>query len=296
MMAVSSFSSFKYILLFFTFLSFTLNAQNPKKVKLPWKLHEISGLYLEDSNTFWWHNDSGGKPILYQTNNKGKIKDSLVLQQLKNKDWEDLTHDQNGTFFIGDFGNNCNCRKDLKIYIYKPEDQYLDSIQFHYPDQTAFPPSKPFRNFDMEGFFFHQDSLHLFSKNKLWHGNYFTKHYVLPAAPGAYTAALRDSIYLKNRVVTGASISEDGEKVVLVSYYFKKWLGFIPTSKASIFIFKDYDEGHYLQGTKIKQGIPPYFIATQYESIDFLNKEAVYVGSEKTLFIRPRAKLVILKD
>jgi hypothetical protein len=296
-MAVSRPSTALQLIVFiFSLISWSANAQTPKKMKLPWKLHEISGLYLENSDSFWWHNDSGGKPILYQTNKKGKIKDSLVLHQLKNKDWEDLTHDQKGTFYIGDFGNNCNCRKDLKIYIYRPEDQFLDSIQFHYPDQTAFPPSKAFRNFDMEGFFYHQDSLHLFSKNKLWHGNYFTKHYVLPANPGQYTAELRDSIYLKNRVVTGASISKDGEKVVLVSYYFKKFLGFIPTSKASIFIFKGYEEGHYLQGTKIKQVIPPFFIATQYESIDFLDKERVYVGSEKTVFIRPKAKLVILKE
>ncbi|MCB0641428.1 MAG: hypothetical protein KDC44_07295 [Phaeodactylibacter sp.] len=288
---------FKHMLLLLLLpLCLPLHAQAPKKIKLPWTLHEISGLYLEDAHTFWWHNDSGGRPILYQTNQKGVLKDSIVLAQLHNKDWEDLTHDHAGTFYIGDFGNNCNCRKDLKIYLYRPADQYLDSILFDYPDQTAFPPSKAYRNFDMEGFFWHQDSLHLFSKNKLWYGNYFTKHYELPARPGTYTAELRDSLYLKNRVVTGATISEDGETVVLVSYYFKKWLGFLPTSRASIFVFRDFEDGQYLKGHKEKQVIPPFFIATQYESVDFLNKDAVYVGSEKTLFIRPRAKLIILRD
>lgn len=267
----------------------------PKKINYPHLLEEISGLHLQAPDAMWWQNDSGNRPVLYQTDRSGAIRDSMVLA-VPNKDWEDLAHDHKGTFFIGDFGNNCNCRRDLKIYLYRPADNHLDSINFHYPDQTAFPPSKPHRNFDMEGFFYHNDSLHLFSKNHWKHGDFMTKHYVLPAKPGNYTAILRDSLDLKNRVVTGAAISQDGATVALVAYRFRKLLGFIPNSAASVFIFRGFEEGYYLQGDRYKQVIPPFFIATQYEAIDFLDSRSVYVGSERTLFIRPRAKLIILKE
>ena len=119
---------------------------------------------------------------------------------LKNTDWEDLTHDNNGNLYIGEFGNNANKRRDLKIYIYNLRTQDLDSILYAYPDQTQFPPAPEYRNFDMEGFFWHQDRLHIFSKNKFRKGNYYTKHYTLSAQAGEQNLQLRDSILLKNRI------------------------------------------------------------------------------------------------
>jgi hypothetical protein len=272
----------------------SLTAQADKKFKLPQALNEASGLIIQAADQFWWQNDSGHPAILYQTDGEGQLTDSIPLP-LVNRDWEDLTHDYNGTWYIGDFGNNCNCRKNLRIYTYQPETGKLDSILFSYPDQTAFPPAPAYRNFDMEGFVWFKDSLHLFSKNQLKVGNYYTKHYTLPASPGSYVAQLRDSIFLKKRVVTAAAISPDGEQLILLSYNFNRLLGFIPTSSASLFSFRAFEDSNFFSGTMDRYGIPPFFIATQMEAVDFWDQQTLYIASEKTAFIKARAKRYRLK-
>lgn len=264
----------------------------PRKFKLPNILEEVSGLYLQDAQHWWWLNDSGNSPDLFTTNQQGDSLKIIPVPGVKNQDWEDLTADQDGNIYIGEFGNNCHCRENLKIYRYHPGSGQLDSILYHYEDQTAFPPGAAWKNFNMEGFFWHQDTLHLFSKNQLQTGNYFTKHYVLPAQPGTQVASLRDSLFLKKRVVTGAAISADGKKVALIAYNFKRLFGFIPISGASVFTLEDYPQGHYLQGKLEKHPVPPFFLSTQYESIDFWDASTVYIASERTVFIKPRARKI----
>lgn len=283
------------LILTFPFLSSAQKTKLPKRFKLPSELKEVSGLYIKNQNEFWWHNDSGDEPILYQTNAKGKLTQTIIFDKIKNIDWEDLTHDDKGNIYIGDFGNNRNARKDLKIYIYHLENKSLDSIEFTYPDQTQFPPPSEQCNFDMEGFFWYKNQLHLFSKNRLNVGNGFTKHYTLEDQPGKQDAILKDSIYLKNRVVTAAAISPDCKTIALLSYTFKKRKGFIPKSKASVFVIRDFEGTDFLKGKIKRQKVPVFIVATQYESLDFLDNRNVFIASEKTKFIKQKGKRLRLK-
>ncbi len=266
-----------------------------KCFRLPPDLKEVSGLYLESGNSFWWLNDSGWDPILFNTNGRGELIDSICFPQLKNVDWEDLTSDDRGNIYIGDFGNNNNNRKDLRIYIYNKESEKLDSILYTYPDQKLFPPPLAFRNFNMEGFFWHKNKLHLFSKNRRGVGSYYTKHYTLTDQAGQQVATLKDSIYLKKRIVTGAAISPDGASVALLTYNFKKILGFLPNFSSTIYILRNFEEDNFLSGKLTKRRTPSFLIATQWESIDFLNNKTVYVASEQTAFIKPKVKRARLR-
>lgn len=274
-----------------------LQAQNniPKKFKLPKEILEASGLYYAGKDSLWWLNDSGNPPELFLTDQKGHLKQTVLLPAV-NRDWEDLTADNQGNIYIGEFGNNQNKRQDLRIYIYHPSTNALDSILFSYPDQHAFPPAPGQCNFDMEGFFWHNDSLHLFSKNRLLKGNYYTKHYTLPAHPGNFVAALKDSVYLKNRVVTAAAISPDNQTVALLAYYFKKCLGFIPISRATVFTFQNFDNTHFLKGKVNKKRVGKFLIPTQFECLDFIDNQRVYIASERTPLFKQQAKLVKLKS
>jgi len=260
--------------------------KTPKSFKLAPELEEASGLYIESADKLWWLNDSGDLPKLYQTNERGKLTKTIHLDKISNRDWEDLTFDDAGNIYIGDFGNNKNARKDLKVYIYHPENETLDSIQFSYPDQSQFPPPKNERNFDMEGFFWLNGQLHLFSKNR---GNFYTKHYILEAKEGEQIAVLNDKINLKDRIVTAAAISPDKKTVALIAYIYKKRKP-IPYSKASIFYFTDFEGTDFLKGKMTKVKVPSFIASTQYESIDFLDNKTVIVASEKTKFIRQKAK------
>ncbi len=215
----------------------------------------------------WLLNDSHNPSDLFRFDPiEGKILEVRHLP-VQNFDWEDLSHDTEGNLYIGDFGSNYNKRKNLRIFRYNPSTGALDSILFRYPDQTAFPPARVEDwNFNCEALVYYQDSLHIFSKNS-FKGNFYTKHYVLPAKPGEYVAELRDSIRLKNRVVTGAAISQDQKTFVLTGYIIGKHFGFLPFTRASAMYFTEFTGSHFLQGNQQWKRLPKCLISRQFESI-----------------------------
>lgn len=281
----------RYALLLGLILSVViLRAQDrPKKhFRLPDVLKEVSGLHYAGPDSLWWLNDSGNSPTLYLTNGVGEIKDQIRLP-IRNVDWEDLTGDDKGRLYIGDFGNNRSLRRDLKIYVYEPASGALDSIAFRYPDQSDYNGTSATQSFNVEGFFWHQDSLHLFSKSKLPKSNYLTKHYVLSQEGEEQVAELRDSIVLKKRAVTAAAIDPTTGRVALLSYYYKIVLGFWPVSKASVYFFEDYPAGYFLRGKQSRKKAS-CLLSLQYESLDFVDDKYLYIASEQTKFFRPRVK------
>lgn len=186
--------------------------------RLPAPIAESSGLAPGDSaGLVWTHGDGGTLATLYQASVAGRLRGTLPLAPLPNHDWEELTRDPAGRFYIGDFGNNRNDRRDLAIYRVTPGPgrPRVDTIAFRYPDQTAFPPAPTRRHFDCEAMLFYHDTLHLFTKDR---GRaHRTRYYVVPAWPGHHVASLRDSLRLRT-LVTGAALSPDGRQVALLGY------------------------------------------------------------------------------
>lgn len=252
------------------FLPIFLSAQNaalPRRSKLPAVLKEVSGMVCTPQGDVWLMNDSHNPADLFRYDPlQNKVLETRRLP-VPNRDWEDLANDGQGNLYIGDVGNNYNRRKDLRIYRYNPATRALDSILLRYPDQQDFAPAdKRHWNFNCEAVVFFQDSLHLFSKNT-FQGNFYTKHYVVPARPGSYVAELRDSFYLKDRVVTGASLSRDGRTLALTSYIIGKRLGFLPFTKATVYYFSGFRGSNFLHGKKTARRLPKFLIARQYESV-----------------------------
>ncbi len=273
---------FSTLLLLFSSISIWAQERPPSCVPLPPVLEEVSGLVYQHPDSLWWHTDSGGEASLYRTNEQGELLEVAPLPNTINRDWEDLTSDDGGNFYVGDFGDNRRRRTDLRIYRFDPSSGNLDSILFYFPEN---------RHFDTEAFFWHQDSLHLFTKSAMnvkWRTTY---HYVLPATPGEYQAILRDSLQLRKRSVTAAAIDPLTGDVVLLAYHYTKWLGFIPHSAANVYYLRNYPDHHYLQGD-IRAKRISFLLATQYESVDFLNDRYILTASEKTAFIRARGKRV----
>ena len=187
--------------------------------RLPAPIRESSGLARGDSaGLVWTHGDGGTPATLYQASLAGRLRGALPLAPLVNHDWEELTRDPAGRFYIGDFGNNRNDRRDLAIYrvtVGTAGQPQVDTIAFRYPDQTAFPPPPARRHFDCEAMVFYNDSLHLFTKDRS--RAHRTRYYVVPARPGRYVAVLRDSLRLRT-LVTGAALSPDNRRVALLGY------------------------------------------------------------------------------
>jgi hypothetical protein len=253
-----------------------------RRFRLPPELVEVSGLVVVSPDSLWWHNDGGDQARLLLTDGRGRLLHTVALPGAVNRDWEDLTIDPVGRLYIGDFGDNRRSRNDLAIYRYHPHTGALDSFRFSYPQD---------RHYDVEAFFWHRDSLHLFTKDRLSGLAFTTHHFALPdhsAAP--VVAQWRDSLNLRRRVVTGAALRAQGGEVALVAYNFGRWLGFIPHSSASLFVLSDYPDGRYLRG-QVRRRRMSCIIATQYESVDFIpNSPFVLTASEKTLFIPAKAR------
>ncbi len=239
---------------------------------LPTQVIETSGLAFFD-NQLWTHNDAGNEDKIYQIDTTdGTILNTVIIANSNNEDWEDLAEDDTH-LYIGDFGNNDGDRMDLKIY--KVLKSQLASgiataevIEFSFSDQIDFTPSNNNTDYDCEAFFFHNDSLHLFSKN--W-ADQRTRHYVMPSEPGSYIAQLRESMDVQG-LITGADISDDGV-VGLIGYNFSgvniAWLCF------------DYQGTNFFSGNKRKISLGLALENSQTEAITFREGGYGYVSSEQ---------------
>lgn len=175
---------------------------------------ESSGLCpAPQAGAYYSFGDGGNSPVLYKIDGAGKALGSLELG-VTNTDWESLTRDDQGNYYLGDCGNNESQRRDLTIYRLRPDQpNQVGSITFRYPDQNEFPPRKKERNFDCEAIVWQAGQVYLFTKDQ---GQERTsKVYAVPARAGDYTAKLITSLAIPGQV-TDATLSPDGHRLILL--------------------------------------------------------------------------------
>ncbi len=246
--------------------------------RLPASLRESSGILTYNGSTVWTHNDGGGDPTLYEIDvQSGGLLRIVTLAGVKNIDWEDLTKDERGNVFIGDFGNNRQNRKNLCIHkIENPlplaasATVLSERIGFSYSDQREFPPQKKAQNFDCEAFVYYRDSLYLFTKNHSQPYSGYTKMYRLPAVEGEYVAELVDSFKTGNTAattfITSAAISPNGKQLALLS-------------SDKVFLFSNWKGANFFQGDLRKI---PLGTLSQKEAICFSTNWTLWIGDERT--------------
>jgi len=243
---------------------------------LPSVLNETSGIEKTGANIFWSHNDSGGQPALYKFDSSGTLLKTLTISNATNVDWEDLALDSLNNMYVGDFGNNNNNRSvansnGLKIYKISNPNSISGTtvnagiINFEYADRNFSAPANN-HNFDMEGFFHFNDSLHLFTKNRTSPTNGWIKHYVLPCIPGTFIASVVDSFNNGGVRICSADISPNKKRVALLAND-KIWL--FSCFKGSKFIST---------GTNTVLTLP----LTQKESVVFATDSIIYITDEFT--------------
>ena len=243
---------------------------------LPGKISESSGLTSFDQNHVWTIEDSGNKDEIYKIDFNGKVVKELEVKNAKNRDWEDLTSDKKGNFYIGDFGNNRNKRKDLVIYkLPNPEKEKGDKIdaekiRFSYPEQKDFPPKKSKLYFDAEAFFHWNGFLYIITRNRStpFDGKAFM--YKVPDVAGTYEAQKVGETILclepQSRCeVTSATISKNGKQVILLTY-------------SALWVFEDFDQEEFWKGTMTKIYLKAH---SQQESVTFLNDNTLLISDER---------------
>ncbi len=205
-----------FVCSFFLFLGATV-----KKIgDVPEELKEISGWDFLNDSTIVAHNDSGNEAKLYVLNLDGSIRHKCELKDTKNTDFEDITCDDSGFVYLGDFGNNSNDRKNLVIYkinakkIADNKDVEPKKIHIAFKEQTAFPPNESDFHYDCEAMAWKNDSLYLFTKCRSVPFDGKCMIYQFPTKPGNYKLKKKHYIVVGKRdmyrdAITAADFHEN---------------------------------------------------------------------------------------
>jgi hypothetical protein len=258
---------------------------------LPKNLKEVSGIsYSSDTNLLWTLEDSGNANKIYGLTSEGKIKHEVEISGVKNVDWEDITEDQQGNIYVGDFGNNNNDRKDLCIY--KIDKLSLSSkeavpaykVTFSYPEQQSFPPKKKEMFFDVEGFFEFKGSFYLFTKNRSKGFDGTTFMYKVANKAGNQVAQklaeFKTCDNFNNCAITSAAISPDQSKVVLLCH-------------DKLFLFENFQNDAFLNGNVKELDLKHN---SQKEAVCFKDNNNLLIADEKTKSIGGNVYTVKISD
>jgi len=243
-----------------------------KKFKLPSALEESSGLIKVD-NKLWTMNDSGGKPELYQIDERrGGIVKTFRVNNASNRDWEDIAYDDNYVY-IGDFGNNRGNSKALKIYkiprasLRSQKSARAEVIRFSYSDQKDFRSRPRKTNYDCEAMVAYHGKLYLFSKD--W-GDHKTRLYELSETAGKQVARYI-STFNTQGMVTGASMNKELDILILTTYS--------SLLNVNLWVFKNFRGENFFSGDYKKLHLHNP-LAGQIEGVTFTDNYKAYLSSE----------------
>lgn len=188
------------------------------------EIDESSGIVKsrQFEDVYWTHNDSGDRARIFAITAKGELIREVNVLGAENVDWEDLTIDNSGLLYIADTGNNANKRKDLAIYVVPEPNPFesdqvsvLKRVPFSYPDQEAFPDPDN-RNFDCEAIAWSEGILYGWTKHR---SDRRTKLYRFgPLEHEVAQTLTKISEFEIDGAVTGADITPDGRKLLLLCY------------------------------------------------------------------------------
>ena len=232
-------------------------------IGLPSSVNETSGLELFGDYLIT-HNDKGDKAKLYIINQKGKKVMEIQLNQLKNKDWEDLASDSK-YFYIADIGNNYATRENLKIYILDHDFFHQGTISIRYDAQKTFS-REPINGFDAEGLAVVMDELVLFSKNRR---TLKSEIYSFPKVKGDYNLIPKAVIDTK-ALVTAADYDEENDLMVLTGYNLQ--------GKQFFYTLKDFRKNGYKNMQLQQYHIP--IKSAQIEAVKIIDDDEFWVSSE----------------
>lgn len=271
-------------LIFFIFLLVS-NCIFAQKIEIGFKtfidysVRETSGLLYSDGS-FWTHNDSGNKALLYKIDTaNGKILTTKEIVNAKNIDWEDICK-SDSHIYIGDIGNNNGTRNIFQIYFFEIEKLFgndniimAKKIEFYY-DSTFYVPftssQKRKTNFDCESLIYYNENFYIFTKN--W-GNKKTYLFSIPAKEGLHKAEFIDSLDV-DALICGADISEDKNTIALIGYKFG-----VPANSVLV-LLSDFNSENFFSG-KIEYFSLKKLKAHQTEGICFVSRDILLISNEE---------------
>lgn len=189
---------------------------------LPMEVDESSGLAVASDKSLWSHNDRGGKAEIYEVETRGELIRTVRLLGIEPVDMEDMAQDNDGNIYIADTGNNGGERESLRVYSFNAADIVNDTVrplisEFTLPDKGLEDKC----HYDIESMVLSRGKLFFFTKDRCDKKDNSLMIYSIPAGPGEYVANKEGEFFwedeFRNIKVTGADISPDGKKLVLLT-------------------------------------------------------------------------------
>lgn len=243
---------------------------------LPSNIKEASAAEISKASPLIWTiEDNHNRNVLLGFNEKGQLIKEITITNVENNDWEDLTSDDEGNIYIGDFGNNDNDRENLAIYkinaadLDKNEAKAEAIVQFYYPEQTEFPPKKKDRIFDVESFFIFKNKFYLFTKNRSskFDGTtvlYEVENNPLQKLPAKKIGSFVTCDQFNHCAVTSADISPNKDKVAILS-------------SDKVWIFTNWKDNNFFSGNVEKIELNHH---TQKEGLCFKDENTILMTDE----------------
>ena len=189
-------------------------------------LNESSGVIASHQypGVYWAHNDSGDTTRIFATYEDGRVIREITVDTggVGASDWEDISLDPTtNEIWIADFGNNCNCRTDLRLWKVAEPDPFSATktaravrYDFSYPDGSH-----------------NAEALFVWKARPYVNADINIPYIVIKeGTAGVYTFSpeLKSGAVLKKIatfnsggvLVTGADISDDGRRLALVDHGF----------------------------------------------------------------------------
>ncbi|MEH6407227.1 MAG: T9SS type A sorting domain-containing protein [Leeuwenhoekiella sp.] len=214
-------------------------------IALPDAVAETSGLIFWN-NQLITHNDNTDTNLYGLNTVTGEILKTYPLDDLTNKDWEEIAQDEE-YIYIGDFGNNGNGnRKNLRIFkidkaSLKSGSPDVTQINFSYPEQTDFSDTgNNNTDFDCEAFVVTDDQIYLFTKQWV---SLRTALYTIPKTAGTYSASLVTTYNVDGLITGSTSILE--KNLIVLS-------GYSNSLEPFVYLLYDFPQHEFFNGNKRK--------------------------------------------
>lgn len=214
------------------------------------ELKETSGLYCPEQGMAFTVNDSGNESVIYKINHDGKVIHRQKVD-IKNRDWEALTGDENN-FYIGDIGNNQGKRKFVQILTVEKRDplKIKETIKVYYLENSIKKNEYLNHNFDAESLIKVDDSVYLFSKS--WRtGSLF----IYELNPNSLEHKVKPTTIVKGLpgIVTGGDYDAKRKRFILTGYELKglgRFYPFIAILDRQLNLLKSFivDDYHQVEG------------------------------------------------
>lgn len=232
---------------------------------------ECSGLVqsLRYPGVFWALSDSGdgASAVIVPVQADGKPargwSGPVLIEGVRNNDWEDIALDDKGHLIIADTGNNSGRRKQLMLHFVKEPKPGAASakpfrtLRVHYADQREASP-----DYDCEAVFSVRGKIYFLTKRR---SDSQTGLYRLDGdSPAKSNPMLLVEKFDTGGMVTAADVSPDGKLVAVLTY-------------TALWVF-EFDPA---SGSIFRKGIrwQPVF-AWQAEAVAFDGNDEVVIGNE----------------